>query len=168
MNRSEAFAAARYVRQRCRHHSGDGHCTLATSGYSRAWHSPELGNTRDVQVYLPPSYAASSRHYPGHLHARRPEPVRRVDVVRRRVAGRRHLRANRRGKGSKRSWSRFPTWGSSGSTSTARSATRPAAAAGATPISTSSCGRSSRQWTRGSARASSARTPASWARRWAG
>jgi len=27
-------------------------------------HSPELGNTRDVQVYLPPSYAASGRHYP--------------------------------------------------------------------------------------------------------
>ena len=27
-------------------------------------HSPELGNTRDVQVYLPPSYAHSGRHYP--------------------------------------------------------------------------------------------------------
>ena len=26
--------------------------------------SPELGNVRDVQVYLPPSYAASGRHYP--------------------------------------------------------------------------------------------------------
>ena len=27
-------------------------------------YSPELGNTRDVQVYLPPSYANSGRHYP--------------------------------------------------------------------------------------------------------
>jgi len=27
-------------------------------------HSPELGNTRDVHVYLPPSYAGSGRHYP--------------------------------------------------------------------------------------------------------
>jgi predicted alpha/beta superfamily hydrolase len=27
-------------------------------------HSPQLGNTRDVQVYLPPSYAGSGRHYP--------------------------------------------------------------------------------------------------------
>ena len=26
--------------------------------------SPELGNARDVQVYLPPSYARSGRHYP--------------------------------------------------------------------------------------------------------
>lgn len=26
--------------------------------------SPELGNARDVQVYLPPSYAESGRHYP--------------------------------------------------------------------------------------------------------
>ncbi|MGE5198056.1 MAG: alpha/beta hydrolase [Rhodospirillaceae bacterium] len=26
--------------------------------------SPELGNTRDVQVYLPPSYQSSGRHYP--------------------------------------------------------------------------------------------------------
>jgi predicted alpha/beta superfamily hydrolase len=26
--------------------------------------SPELGNTRDVQVYLPPSYHSSSRHFP--------------------------------------------------------------------------------------------------------
>lgn len=26
--------------------------------------SPELGNARDVQVYLPPSYADSGRHYP--------------------------------------------------------------------------------------------------------
>jgi predicted alpha/beta superfamily hydrolase len=26
--------------------------------------SPELGNTRDVQVYLPPSYGGSGRHYP--------------------------------------------------------------------------------------------------------
>jgi predicted alpha/beta superfamily hydrolase len=26
--------------------------------------SPELGNTRDVQVYLPPSYRDSGRHYP--------------------------------------------------------------------------------------------------------
>jgi len=26
--------------------------------------SPELGNVRDVQVYLPPSYADSGRHYP--------------------------------------------------------------------------------------------------------
>lgn len=26
--------------------------------------SPELGNTRDVQVYLPPSYAGTGRHYP--------------------------------------------------------------------------------------------------------
>ncbi len=26
--------------------------------------SPELGNTRDVHVYLPPSYALSGRHYP--------------------------------------------------------------------------------------------------------
>ena len=26
--------------------------------------SPELGNTRDVQVYLPPSYERSGRHYP--------------------------------------------------------------------------------------------------------
>ena len=27
-------------------------------------HSPELGNTRDIHVYLPPSYAHSGRHYP--------------------------------------------------------------------------------------------------------
>ena len=27
-------------------------------------HSPELGNHRDVHVYLPPSYANSGRHYP--------------------------------------------------------------------------------------------------------
>ena len=27
-------------------------------------YSPELGNTRDVHVYLPPSYAQSGRHYP--------------------------------------------------------------------------------------------------------
>ena len=27
-------------------------------------HSPQLGNTRDIQVYLPPSYAHSGRHYP--------------------------------------------------------------------------------------------------------
>jgi len=27
-------------------------------------YSPELGNTRDVHVYLPPSYAHSGRHYP--------------------------------------------------------------------------------------------------------
>jgi len=27
-------------------------------------HSPELGNRRDVQVYLPPSYQSSGRHYP--------------------------------------------------------------------------------------------------------
>jgi predicted alpha/beta superfamily hydrolase len=26
--------------------------------------SPELGNTRDIQVYLPPSYQHSGRHYP--------------------------------------------------------------------------------------------------------
>jgi len=26
--------------------------------------SPELGNTRDIQVYLPPSYRHSGRHYP--------------------------------------------------------------------------------------------------------
>jgi predicted alpha/beta superfamily hydrolase len=26
--------------------------------------SPELGNTRDIQVYLPPSYQSSGRHYP--------------------------------------------------------------------------------------------------------
>ena len=26
--------------------------------------SPELGNARDIQVYLPPSYQASGRHYP--------------------------------------------------------------------------------------------------------
>ena len=27
-------------------------------------HSPELGNHRDIHVYLPPSYANSGRHYP--------------------------------------------------------------------------------------------------------
>jgi predicted alpha/beta superfamily hydrolase len=27
-------------------------------------HSPELGNTRDILVYLPPSYARTLRHYP--------------------------------------------------------------------------------------------------------
>jgi len=27
-------------------------------------HSPELDNRRDIHVYLPPSYAASGRHYP--------------------------------------------------------------------------------------------------------
>src|SRR5512139_2503958 len=26
--------------------------------------SPQLGNTRDIHVYLPPSYRASGRHYP--------------------------------------------------------------------------------------------------------
>ena len=27
-------------------------------------HSPQLGNTRDIHVYLPPSYRESGRHYP--------------------------------------------------------------------------------------------------------
>ena len=36
-------------------------------GHIRVIHgvrSPQLGNTRDVHVYLPPSYRTSGRHYP--------------------------------------------------------------------------------------------------------
>ena len=59
-----ALASTDYVRQRFDTRLRPPACTSATSASLAGVHSPELGNTRDVQVYLPPSYATSGRHYP--------------------------------------------------------------------------------------------------------
>ncbi|HET9985051.1 MAG TPA: alpha/beta hydrolase-fold protein [Longimicrobiales bacterium] len=43
---------------------GHGHTVAGTVKVLPALRSPQLGNERDILVYLPPSYAAGERHYP--------------------------------------------------------------------------------------------------------
>jgi len=43
---------------------GDGHTVVGTVKVLREVASPELGNARDLLVYLPPSYGWTYRHYP--------------------------------------------------------------------------------------------------------
>lgn len=47
-----------------RHPAGPGHTVVGEVLVYRGLLSPQLGNKRDIVVYLPPSYRKTSRHYP--------------------------------------------------------------------------------------------------------
>lgn len=46
------------------HPSGPGHTVVGDVRVLKGLHSPQLGNQRDLLVYLPPSYSTSSQRYP--------------------------------------------------------------------------------------------------------